>query len=111
LRQNKGYIQNKVYSYLENLERLEHLSIGNTVSIETETLCKILQKNQQMRELHLEMLNVNLKTVTIELRNSCPNLEVINITFCSYCLFLQDINDIIIALAACKNLRKIIFHT
>jgi len=88
-----------------------HVSIDHSKPIEPRTLCKILQKNRQMRELHLEMMEINIETVVTEL-NSCPNFEVINITFSSHFLFPQDINpqDIIIALAACKNLRKIFFH-
>jgi len=46
-------IQDEGYSYLENLECLEHLNFNR---MKFQTLCKILQKNQQMRELHRKNL-------------------------------------------------------
>jgi len=64
-----------------------------------------------MRELHLKMMNVNLKTIATELKNSCQNLEVIILKECSDHDSPLDINHIISTLAACKNLRKIILHT
>jgi len=104
------YIQQEGFSYLENLEHLEYLRIGFIYSIKTRTLCKILQNNQQMRELHLNMTYVNITTVATKLRNLCPNLEVISLIYCRYVRSSRAINHVIIALAACKNLRKIILH-
>jgi len=79
-------IEDKGYSYLENLESLEDLRFGfiHPDHIKTQTFCKVLKKNQQMRELHWKMINVNLKEVAIELRNSCQNLEVITLVEWSY---------------------------
>jgi len=62
-----------------------------------------------MRELHLDKMNVNLRTIATELKNSCQNLEVIILEEYNR-HSLQDINHIISTLAACKNLRIIIFY-
>ncbi|XP_077270002.1 F-box/LRR-repeat protein 4-like [Temnothorax americanus] len=95
-------IDDKGFSYLEQLNGLEHLDLCDTF-IEAQRLCKILQKNQRMRELNLEPRRcINVDTVAIELRNSCPNMEAI---------YLQDTSNLtsqgINALADCKNLRKL----
>ncbi|XP_024880864.1 F-box/LRR-repeat protein 4-like [Temnothorax curvispinosus] len=91
-------IDNEAFSYLEKLNNLEHLNLIYTV-IRTEPLCKILQNNRWMRELHSWYIE---DAVLTELRNSCRDLEVISLlnadTFTS-----QGIN----ALANCKNLRKV----
>ncbi|XP_071572455.1 F-box/LRR-repeat protein 4-like [Temnothorax nylanderi] len=103
-------IDDEGFSYLERLSGLEHLSLCYTC-IKTQHLCKILQKNQQIRELHLSprpaVTNIdviNVDAVVIELRNSCPNLEVIDLSS-AFSLTSQDLN----ALADCKNLRKVRF--
>ncbi|XP_071575596.1 F-box/LRR-repeat protein 4-like [Temnothorax nylanderi] len=104
------------FSYLENLEgRLEHLSLGVTC-ITYQTLCKILQKNQGMRELNLERFEGDLifpfeiseeaeiyfERVTLELRNSCRDLEKINLAGV-FNITPQSIK----ILGGCKNLRKV----
>jgi len=60
-----------------------------------------------MRELHMENSGINLDAVAIELRNSCLNLEVINLECSLLPLTPQGIN----ALADCKNLRKVNLRT
>lgn len=94
-------ISNEGFSYLENLNNLEYLSFTKT-QINTPVLCKILQSNPQMRELHLDGVLVDCYAVAKELRNSCQKLETINI-------HIQSINGCtsIEPLADCKNLRKI----
>ncbi|XP_071644623.1 F-box/LRR-repeat protein 4-like [Temnothorax longispinosus] len=95
-------VNNKGFSYLERLNGLEHLDLCGTF-IKTKHLCKILQKNQEMRELHLvHTSGLNINAVVIELRNSCHNLEVISLL---RGLTSQGLN----ALADCKNLRKVTF--
>ncbi|TGZ54423.1 F-box/LRR-repeat protein 4 [Temnothorax longispinosus] len=104
-------INDEGFSYLEILNGLEHLNFS-TLCIEAQRICKILQKNQRMRELHLENLyfmtdltkhvNYNLDLVATELKNSCRDLEVINLRPC-HKLTSQGID----ALADCKNLRKL----
>ncbi|TGZ54891.1 F-box/LRR-repeat protein 4, partial [Temnothorax longispinosus] len=104
------------FSYLENLDgRLEHLSLGVTC-ITHQTLCKILQKNQGMRELNLERFECDLifsfeiseeaevyyKRVALELRNSCRDLEKINLAGV-FNITPQSIK----ILGGCKNLRKV----
>ncbi|XP_071573703.1 F-box/LRR-repeat protein 4-like isoform X2 [Temnothorax nylanderi] len=74
-------VDDEEFSYLERLNGLEYLNLLDT-RIETQRLCKILQKNQRMRELHLnvdfERDLINHDAVLIELANSCPDLEVIS---------------------------------
>ncbi|XP_071644119.1 F-box/LRR-repeat protein 4-like isoform X2 [Temnothorax longispinosus] len=95
-------INDEGFSYLERLNGLEHLDLCGTF-IKTKHLCKILQKNQEMRELHLvHTSGLNINAVVIELRNSCHNLEVISLL---RGLTSQGLN----ALADCKNLRKVTF--
>ncbi|XP_071644557.1 F-box/LRR-repeat protein 4-like [Temnothorax longispinosus] len=98
-------IDDKAFSYLERLNGLEHLRLCKT-HIKTRYLCKILQKNQRMRELHFSTRGalINIDTVLMELRNSCHNLEVIFLP-ALYDLTSQGLN----ALADCKNLRKVTF--
>ncbi|XP_077280728.1 F-box/LRR-repeat protein 4-like [Temnothorax americanus] len=94
-------IDDKGFSYLENLKSLEHLNLCDTV-IKTQRLCKILQKNQRMRELYLN--GINIHTVAIELKNSCPDLEVIYLQG----VVIEDVtSETINILADCKNLRKV----
>ncbi|XP_071644503.1 F-box/LRR-repeat protein 4-like [Temnothorax longispinosus] len=77
-------INDEGFSYLEILNGLEHLNFS-TLCIEAQRICKILQKNQRM-----------------QLKNSCRDLEVINLRPC-HKLTSQGID----ALADCKNLRKL----
>ncbi|XP_077270117.1 F-box/LRR-repeat protein 4-like [Temnothorax americanus] len=97
---NNCLINDEGFSYLESLNGLEYLNLRNTC-IEAQRLCKILQKNRRVRELHLAYGGA-ADEVVIELRNSCHNLEVISLSetrgFTS-----QGLN----ALADCKNLRKV----
>ncbi|XP_024869500.1 F-box/LRR-repeat protein 4-like [Temnothorax curvispinosus] len=105
-------INDKGFSYLERLNALEHLNFCN-LYIKAQRVCKILQKNQWMRELYLEDLYIfelmkladsnrrNLDVVAIELKNSCRDLEVISLR-CS-----KFTSQGIDALADCKNLRKL----
>ncbi|KYN30026.1 F-box/LRR-repeat protein 4 [Trachymyrmex cornetzi] len=97
-------VQDKGFSYLENLEFLEYLNLTNT-NIETETLCKILRRNIQMRHLCLAgtTYRLDVNKVIMELRNSCPDLESIDLWKMDT-LTSQSID----ALADCKNLRKLI---
>ncbi|TGZ56696.1 F-box/LRR-repeat protein 4, partial [Temnothorax longispinosus] len=99
-------VDDEEFSYLERLNGLEYLNLHNT-HIETQRLCKILQKNQRMRELRLKMYSkndlINLGEVLIELGNSCRDLEVIDSMQLRYSLTSRDIN----AFANCKNLREV----
>ncbi|XP_024885134.1 uncharacterized protein LOC112463169 [Temnothorax curvispinosus] len=94
------------FSCLENLEFLEDLNLRE-MSIETETLCKILQKNRRMRNLNLSTCcdpSTSYKdrdAVAIQLGNSCPDLEIIDLAGCG--ITSRGIK----ALAECKNLRKL----
>lgn len=92
------------FSYLEDLEFLERLDLYKT-RIETETLCKILQRNRRMRHLLIgNTENLNVDEVAEELRNSCPDLESIDL-WKTYTLTSEGID----ALADCKNLREVDF--
>ncbi|XP_071642203.1 F-box/LRR-repeat protein 4-like [Temnothorax longispinosus] len=93
------FIDDEGFSYLENLEGLEYLNLVRT-RVRTKRLCKILQKNQRIREVEWASNHIMSKAVAIELGNSCRDLEVIK--FSAHHLTPQSIN----ALANCKNLRK-----
>lgn len=93
-------IKDKAFLCLKELKCLEHLNLCNT-RIGAKTLCKVLQENRRVRELNLT-LGLNLDAVTIQLKNSCRNLEVINLRL-AIGFTSQGIN----ALADCKNLRKV----
>ncbi|XP_024889430.1 uncharacterized protein LOC112465891, partial [Temnothorax curvispinosus] len=98
-------VDDEEFSYLERLNGLEYLNLLDT-HIETQRLCKILHKNQRMREIYLEMYferDLNLDAVLIELGKSCPDLEVISSNMEVRHLTSRGIN----AFADCKNLRKI----
>ncbi|XP_036148544.1 uncharacterized protein LOC118647567 isoform X2 [Monomorium pharaonis] len=97
------FVNDKGFSYLENLKYLECLNLQTVEKIKTKTLCKILQKNQQLRDLNLANTRLNIYEVIVELKNLCPNLETINLQgtrITSYCIY---------ALANCKNVREIYF--
>ncbi|TGZ52387.1 hypothetical protein DBV15_09257 [Temnothorax longispinosus] len=99
-------IGNEGFLCLENLESLEQLKLGNT-KIEAQRLCKILQRNKRMRELELDYrlgdcIGYPVDPVAIELRNSCPDLQIINLYEAGY-ITSKGIN----ALADCKNLRTV----
>jgi len=102
---NCDLIKDNGFSYLENLECLECLDLYRT-HIKTQTLCKILRRNKQMRHLHIGGTdrNLNVDEVAIELRNSCPDLESIDL-WKMPTLTSQGIN----ALADCKKLREVDF--
>lgn len=102
---NCDFIKDKGFSYLENLEFLEHLNLYRT-HVKTQTLCKILQKNRRMRHLYIGSTdnNLNVDEVVIELKNSCPDLESIDL-WKTHTLTSQGID----ALAECKNLREVDF--
>ncbi|TGZ49135.1 F-box/LRR-repeat protein 4, partial [Temnothorax longispinosus] len=93
-------IDDEGFSYLEKLESLERLNLCGT-RIKAQQLCKILQKNQRMRELGSGMV-INEEAVVLELGNSCRDLEVIRLLHPRY-LTPHGIS----ALANCKNLRKV----
>ncbi|XP_024875879.1 uncharacterized protein LOC112457189 [Temnothorax curvispinosus] len=97
-------------SSFENLEFLEKLDLQGSL-IRTEFLCKILQKTCRMRNLNLHMPNffdeagtglLDLDAITIQLKNSCPDLEIIDLSGYSI-ITSRGIH----ALAECKNLRKL----
>ncbi|TGZ49395.1 F-box/LRR-repeat protein 4 [Temnothorax longispinosus] len=91
-------INNKGFSYLEKLESLERLNLCGT-HIKAQQLCKILQKNQRMRELYPGIHADD--AVLLELGKSCRDLEVID-------LFERYLTPHgISALANCKNLLKV----
>ncbi|XP_071567403.1 F-box/LRR-repeat protein 4-like isoform X2 [Temnothorax nylanderi] len=93
-------IDDEGFSYLEKLKSLERLNLCDT-RINAQQLCKILQKNQRMRELHSPIL-INEEAVVLELGNSCRDLEVIHL------LHPRRLTPHgISALANCKNLRKV----
>ncbi|XP_011684630.1 PREDICTED: F-box/LRR-repeat protein 2-like [Wasmannia auropunctata] len=96
-------IRHKNISHLKNLQFLERLHLENIFLLESNTLCEILQKNRQMRDLNLANTRLNIDTaVVIELKN-CLNLERLNLMRCS--ITSQEIY----ALADCKNLIEINF--
>ncbi|XP_071558384.1 F-box/LRR-repeat protein 4-like [Temnothorax nylanderi] len=94
-------------SSLGNLEFLEKLDLEGS-SIRTESLCKILQKTRRMRNLNLSLSYcaysevLDLDAITIQLKNSCPDLEIIDLSGCNI-ITSRGIH----ALAECKNLRKL----
>ncbi|XP_012527515.2 F-box/LRR-repeat protein 4 [Monomorium pharaonis] len=102
---NCDLIKDKGFSYLENFEFLEHLDLYRT-HIKTQTLCKILRRNWRMRHLYIGSTdnNLNVDEVAMELRNSCPDLESIDL-WKTHTLTSQGID----ALAECKNLREVDF--
>lgn len=102
---NCDLITDKGFSYLENLEFLERLDLYRT-HIKAETLCKILRRNHQIRHLNIGGTDqcLNVDEVAIELRNSCPDLESIDL-WKAHTLTSQGID----ALADCKNLREVDF--
>ncbi|TGZ34737.1 hypothetical protein DBV15_11916, partial [Temnothorax longispinosus] len=94
-------------SSLENLEFLEKLNLG-WCCIRAESLCKILQKTRRMRDLNLrksslwdDVIPLHLDAITIQLRNSCPDLEIIDLS--GNIITSRGIH----ALAECKKLRKL----
>ncbi|XP_011884018.1 PREDICTED: F-box/LRR-repeat protein 4-like [Vollenhovia emeryi] len=102
---NCELIRDMGFSYLENLEFLERLDLYRT-HIKTQTLCKILRRNRRMRHLHIGDMDrsVNVDEIAMELRNSCPDLESIDL-WKALTLTSQGID----ALADCKNLREVDF--
>ncbi|XP_036143911.1 uncharacterized protein LOC118644091 [Monomorium pharaonis] len=100
---NCHLVNDKGFSYLENLKYLERLHLQELRSIQTKTLCKMLQRNQQLRDLNLAYTSLYIDDVTMELKNSCPNLETINLKMA------RITSKSIYALADCKNLREIDF--
>lgn len=93
------------FSSLENLVTLERLELYRT-SIETDTLCSILRKNNHLRHLNLAGMHDRLKMddVAMELSVSCPKLETIDF-WKAQTLSIQGIRD----LTHCTNLREIDF--
>ncbi|XP_024878940.1 uncharacterized protein LOC112459172 [Temnothorax curvispinosus] len=96
------YVEDEGFSYLEELNTLEHLNLFNTI-ISYERLCRILQNNQRMRELSVERIN---DAVLIELGTSCRNLEVLSSSFGPRHITSRGIN----ALANCTKLERIKFN-
>ncbi|XP_036143790.1 uncharacterized protein LOC105827885 [Monomorium pharaonis] len=66
-----------------------------------------VQRNRHMRDLNLAITgkSLNIEKVTIELKNSCPNLEKINLCNAHGIFTLKGID----ALADCKNLQEVNF--
>ncbi|TGZ46016.1 hypothetical protein DBV15_09885, partial [Temnothorax longispinosus] len=96
-------VNDEGFSYLEKLNGFEHLNICSS-DIKGQRLYKILQKNQQIRDLNfVPGCLTNPDTATV-LYNLCSNLEVIRIQDIAE-LTSRDIN----ALADCKDLRKVYF--
>ncbi|XP_071568868.1 F-box/LRR-repeat protein 4-like [Temnothorax nylanderi] len=96
-------------SSLGNLEFLENLDLRRSC-ITAESLCEILQKTRRMRDLNLERYNfaiiddirpLHLDAITKQLRTSCPDLEIIDLS--GNLITSRGID----ALAECKNLRKL----
>ncbi|XP_011868642.1 PREDICTED: F-box/LRR-repeat protein 4-like isoform X3 [Vollenhovia emeryi] len=106
------------FSCLENLECLEELNLKCT-RIRAESICKILRKNHRIRDLNLSNVTnycpvdstmqvfrhgekqrnkLYLDAIAITLKNSCPDLEILDIS--SGLITSQGID----ALAECKNL-------
>ncbi|XP_071561373.1 F-box/LRR-repeat protein 4-like [Temnothorax nylanderi] len=102
---NCDSIKDQGFLCLENLESLERLDLYRT-RIRTQTLCKILRKNRRMRHLHIGGTDkyLNVDEVAMELKNSCPDLESIDL-WKAHTLTSQGID----ALADCKNLREVDF--
>ncbi|XP_011688622.1 PREDICTED: uncharacterized protein LOC105450468 [Wasmannia auropunctata] len=98
-------ITNENISYLKNLQFLESLQLKYVKAIEANTLCEILQKNGQMRDLSLNCTLLNIDAIAMELQNSCPNLERLNLKGCKFTS--QGID----ALANCKNLKEVSFSS
>lgn len=90
-------------SHLVNLKFLERLHLQNIESIHNDTLCEILQSNQQMRDLNLAYTYDRFEKYAIRWTTLCPNLEKLNLER-AY-LTLQDID----ALANFKNLKEVNF--
>ncbi|XP_011163017.2 uncharacterized protein LOC105198069 [Solenopsis invicta] len=92
-------------SRLQNLKSLERFHLAHVRDIKVKTLCKILQRNRQMRDLNLTRLHgvLNVDEVAMTLKTFCSNLE--NIDLRETFLTSQGID----ALADCKNLREITF--
>ncbi|XP_011689031.1 PREDICTED: uncharacterized protein LOC105450742 [Wasmannia auropunctata] len=99
-----GCISNEGILHLKNLQFLESLQLARIPRLQTKTLCDVLQKNRQMRNLNLANTRLNIDTVAIELKN-CFNLERLNLMDCSFTS--QGID----ALADCKNLKEINFSS
>ncbi|XP_071631385.1 F-box/LRR-repeat protein 4-like [Temnothorax longispinosus] len=93
-------IDDEGFSHLEKLKSLERLNLCGT-RIKAQQLCKILQKNQRMRELHSPSL-INEEAVVLELGNSCRDLEAIQSLNTRHGITPHGIS----ALANCKNLLK-----
>ncbi|KYM94755.1 PREDICTED: F-box/LRR-repeat protein 4 [Cyphomyrmex costatus] len=102
---NCDLIRDSGFSYLENLEFLEHLDLYRT-HITTQTLCKILRRNVRMRHLQIGGTDrsLNVDEVAMELRDFCPDLESIDL-WKTHTLTSQGIE----ALADCRNLREVDF--
>ncbi|XP_011872815.1 PREDICTED: uncharacterized protein LOC105564777 [Vollenhovia emeryi] len=93
-------ISNKALLFLKELEGLEYLNLRGTHT-EASVLCKILEKNRRIRALHINNVK-DIDTVLIELKNFCPDLEILNLHKAHH-LTSRGIN----ALAECRNLRKV----
>ncbi|XP_071558436.1 F-box/LRR-repeat protein 4-like isoform X2 [Temnothorax nylanderi] len=94
-------------SSLGNLEFLEKLDLG-WCCIRAESLCKILQNTRRIRDLNLrkpslwdDVIPLHLDAIAIQLRNSCPDLEIIDLS--GNIITSRGIH----ALADCKKLRKL----
>jgi len=55
-----------------------------------------------MRALNLKLLRIDIDPIAIELKNSCQDLEILNLQFADN-ITSQGAN----ALADCKNLRRV----
>ncbi|XP_011868641.1 PREDICTED: F-box/LRR-repeat protein 4-like isoform X2 [Vollenhovia emeryi] len=115
------YYHGDAFSYLENLEFLEVLNLKCT-RITVASICKILRRNRRIRDLNLNNLpkdnpfgdsasprypfvdernRLCLDSIAIQLKESCPDLEILDIS--GGLITSQGID----ALAECKDLRKL----
>ncbi|XP_071555665.1 F-box/LRR-repeat protein 4-like [Temnothorax nylanderi] len=90
-------------NYLENLKNLKYLKLDSTIYMGVQSFCKMLQNKKWMRKLDVHVRfcpSMNLDSVAMELKKSCPDLEIINLE--GNYVISQGIN----ALTDRKNLRK-----
>ncbi|XP_011863072.1 PREDICTED: F-box/LRR-repeat protein 4-like [Vollenhovia emeryi] len=78
-------------------------------------VCKLLERNPRLRELNLDSgdedllesnffyVSINVDSIATQLRDSCPNVEIRNISGYDCTITSEGID----ALAECKNLRKL----
>jgi hypothetical protein len=96
-------LTDKGLSNIRNIKGLEHLDLRMTFRT-AKPVCKILQKTQRMRVLLCPggvTEDLDADAITMQLRNSCPDLEILDIS--GGIISSRNIDD----LCECKNLRKL----